>query len=406
MSAQLDTAQPKISTRLAPALSALTLTRLVINGSRRFPYVILTPMAAALGVPRATLETALSLQWLVGAFSPIIGSLIERLGRKRIMLLGVAMLAASSAVAALGGSFAFVVLAIVVGGMGKMIFDPAMQAYIGDRVPYARRGMAIGVTELSWSGSLVVFGPLAAYLISQVSLSAIYAAIAIGSVASFALLVMVLPSDSPNTALNAVQDASDRAVRSSTFRLLWTSHPALAMLAASFLISIASEILNISYESWLRGVFALTTAALGLLSWAISAAEVVGEGFVITLADRIGKRRLTIFTLAATGVIYFALPFTAGNLPAAVIGLFLMFLTFEISVVVLIPLTTEVLPTARGIMLSSSVAAVAVGRAVGTLTGGWLFRTGGFAVNGTLAALFNLLAAVLIWRLVRAEALD
>jgi predicted MFS family arabinose efflux permease len=62
---------------------------------------------------------------------------------------------------------------------------------------------------------------------------------------------------------------------------------------------------------------------------------------------------------------------------------------------------TEALPTARGTMMSSNFAALAGGRAIGTLLGGWLFRTGGYALNGTLALLLNLIAALLIWRFVR-----
>ncbi len=393
------------SDRLRSTLGALTLARLVVNGSRRFPYIILTPMAAALGVPRATLESALSLQWAVGVLSPLFGTLIERLGRKRVMLIGMGLLGGSALVAALGDSFGFVLVAIVAGGLAKVLFDPAMQAYIGDRVPYARRGMAIGITELSWSGSLVIFGPLAAYLISQSNLSAIFAFIAIGAGLSFILLAVILPGDTPPKH-DSASDAPRRITPGLAFKLITDSRPAMAMLLSSAFVSMASELINIAYESWLRDVFALTTVSLGLLSWAISAAEVVGEGFVIVWADRLGKRRLAIFTLAVTGIIYLLVPFTTFSLVIAVSGLFLMFVAFETGVVVLIPLTTEVLPSARALLLSVNAAAFSLGRAAGAKIGGDLFRLGGFGLNGLLAAALSLSAAVLIWRGVRGTSLD
>src|SRR5207245_4090367 len=129
------------------------------------------------------------------------------------------------------------------------------------------------------------------------------------------------------------------------------------------------------------------------VSLVISAGEVGGEFFVIAISDRFGKRRLALVTILAVGLIYFVLPMLSGSLPLAIGGIFLMFFTFETSIVVLIPLATEVLPHARGTMLSVNVAALAGGRAVGTLLGGWMLRTGGFAMNGSVALILNLIAA-------------
>ncbi|HVO41976.1 MAG TPA: MFS transporter [Aggregatilineales bacterium] len=381
---ETDATQP----RLAPALTVLTLARTVLNGARRFPYVILTPMAHALGVPRSTLEAALSLQWATGALSPIAGRTIERIGRKRVMLLGMGSMTLFAGIAALGFSPALILFAIVASGLSKTLYDPAMQAYIGDNTPYRLRGLAIGVTELSWSGALVIFAPLAAYLIVNVSLEAIFAVIAVGSAVTGVLVAVALPDDA----------ARPKHADPPSFVALWRSRPALAMLAAGLLIALASEAMTITYEAWLLDTFLLSTAALGLLSWAISAAEVTGEGFVIAVADRFGKRRLALISLVGTGIAYAVLPLTSGSLPAAVLALFAMFLMFEISIVVLIPMATETLPTARGLMMTSNVAALAFGRAIGAIAGGIMYRSSGYEINGIAGLVLNLIAALLIAR--------
>jgi predicted MFS family arabinose efflux permease len=51
-------------------------------------------------------------------------------------------------------------------------------------------------------------------------------------------------------------------------------------------------------------------------------------------------------------------------------------------------------------MMSANIAALTGGRAVGTLLGGWMFRTAGYSLNGTVAMILNLIAVVLIWRFV------
>lgn len=386
--------------RLALSLAAFTLARLVLNASRRFPYIILTPMAAALGVPRSTVEGALSLEWASGAIGPVAGPYIDRLGRKRMMLIGMSAFIAFTGLAALGQTAALVLFGLVAAGFGKTLFDPAMQAYVGDRTPYKWRGMAIGVTELAWSVSLFIIGPLAAYLIAQASLNAIFGVIAVSGLVVLGVIALVVPDDAPSPTV-ARAHLSFRA----SLNVLRASRAALAVLLVAVCVSLAAEAMIIVYEAWLREHFTLNVEILGTVAWVISAAELIGEGLVIAVSDRFGKRRLALLTMFAVGFAYFILPLTGGNLTLAMVALFSMFLTFEISIVVLIPLATEVLPDARGTMLSAYVAALAGGRAVGTLLGGVMFRSGGLMLNGTVALCLNLIAVVLIWRFVHEQTL-
>lgn len=390
-SADATTVRPAL---LAQILSTLTLARVVLNSARRFPYIVLTPLAAALGVPRSAVESALSLQWATGAISPLTGVYIDRIGRKRMMLLGMGSLAVFAGIAAFGQSAGIILFVLAASGFTKVLYDPAMQAYIADRVPYARRGMAIGITELSWSGSLLAIGPLAAFLLDRVGPGAIFAVIAVFSAIAFALVLVLIPGDAP---------AADQPMTTrprGNLRELLASRPAVAMLIAGALLSLAAESMNIAYEGWLRETFLVTTVALGYVSVVISAGEVGGEFFVIAVSDRFGKRRMGLAMILAVGLIYFLLPRLSTSLPLAIGGIFLMFFTFETAIVVLIPLATEVLPHARGTMLSVNVAALAGGRAIGTLLGGWMLRTGGFSLNGTVGLSLNLIAALLIWRFV------
>lgn len=381
--------------RLVPTVITITFARLMVNGVRRFPYVILTPMSAALGVPRSTVEAALSLGWLFGVASPLAGNAIDRFGRKRMMLLGIGSLAVFMLVSAIGQVAGIVLLGLVASGFSKQtIYDPAMEAYVGDHTPYERRGMVIGVTELAWSASLFVFGPLAAYLIVNASLGAIFGVLAGASTFAFILLWRVVPADHP------VEHHEQEKRSIGTAIQLLTKPSVLALLITAALVSLSGEMISIVYEAWLRDSFILTTAVIGGVAWIFSIAEVSGEGVVIGISDRFGKRPLAILALAATGVVYLLLTFAAFNAVAAVVLLFLMYLCFEVSVVGLIPLATEALPQARGLMLTSNVAAISISRAIGTLLGGWLFRAGGFGLNAIIAMILTFAGAALLWRFV------
>ena len=61
------------------------------------------------------------------------------------------MLAAGMLAAALFPLYAVVLVALFLAGLGKSILDPAMQAWAGNRVPYRRRALVIGILETSWA---------------------------------------------------------------------------------------------------------------------------------------------------------------------------------------------------------------------------------------------------------------
>src|SRR5258707_9027148 len=129
----MSTAKTIHQERLVPTLAVVTFAKIMLNGARRFPYLILTPMAAALGVPRSTVEAALSAQWAVGIFSPLVGSAIDRVGRKRMMLIGMGGLAVFMAGGGGGGGGGRVVFWFVGRGVAqKIFFSPLVRHISGD----------------------------------------------------------------------------------------------------------------------------------------------------------------------------------------------------------------------------------------------------------------------------------
>jgi predicted MFS family arabinose efflux permease len=119
------------------------------------------------------------------------------------------------------------------------------------------------------------------------------------------------------------------------------------------------------------------------------------------LADRLGKRRAIAAGMVASALAYLALPLLGSRgLELALGALFFAFITFEFTIVASIPLMTELLPAARGRVMSANVAAHAAGRMLGALAGGALFHLG-FVWVGGLSAGLNLAALAVILILVR-----
>lgn len=384
--------------RLFIGVLALMLGRLVVNMTRRFPYPFLPEISRQLDVPITSAQNTLAVVNGVGAASPLFAPLVERYGSKRVIIVALWLMIASAIIGALAPQFWMFVLVLLVWNVAKIIYDPAMQAYIGKNIPYAQRGRAIGITELSWAGSLLVIAPLTGYLLGSAGIGAVFLALVIFAVFALVIITVYLPADAPTAGHNRLRMITPL----DTFHLLRQNPLALGALSYSFLLTSANEIIAINYGVWMESSFNLVLTALGLMTIVISAAEVVGEFAVIGMADRFGKRRLALLGTLVGSLGYLVLPAFSFSLSAALICLFVMFLGFEIAVVSSISLFTEVMPEARAVMMGSNAAAHSMGRLAGAVIGGFIYTvSGSFIMVGLAAALTGVMSLLILWRFVR-----
>ena len=168
--------------------------------------------------------------------------------------------------------------------------------------------------------------------------------------------------------------------------------PALASVIAGALISSSAELIQIVLGLWLEGGFQAEIAGLSIAALLIGGAELIGEGMVSTLTDRLGKKRSIMYGLLATSLAALLFLTTAGNFSAVLIVLFMYFLAFEFMVVTTIPIISEVMPKYRVTTIGLAMAFSYLGRTLGTLIGPQLFAQAGIGGNVLVAVLFNLLA--------------
>ena len=79
----------------------------------------------------------------------------------------------------------------------------------------------------------------------------------------------------------------------------------------------------------------------------------------------------------------------------------LLDLWFEFAIVSVFPLVSGILPQARGTMLSLGVAAIGLGRVIGSLVGPLIWAEFGFVANGLLAGSMTALGVIVCLLFVR-----
>jgi len=380
--------EAKTTTISTPQLALIALARFSITTGVRMVYPFAPALARGLGVPLTAVYQLITLRNLAGFLSPLFGPLSERYGRRPVMIGSMLLVAASFLLVLIWPVYWPLGVSLGLIALLKVIFDPAMQAYIGDNVPYARRGRAIAITEFSWAGAMLVGTPLLSVAITRQGWQAPFIWLGGFSAVMGLLLWRRLPR-SRNPGTNRGHTLRDTMLVVRQQPVIWA--------AATYMMLImgANELLFIVYGDWMEASFGLSLIALGVSTTVIGGAEIIGEMTAGWSVDRFGKRPVILTTALLNGLFCYLLPFTAGQLNLALISYFALFLFFEITVVGGIPLMTELVPTARSVVMAMMLAAGALGRALGSLLGPWLFARFTFTGNGVAAAL-SMAAAVFI----------
>jgi predicted MFS family arabinose efflux permease len=374
-------------------LLALTLARFFLNTGLRMVYPFAPAFARGLGVPLTAVYSLIAIRNVTGFLSPLFIPLTERFGRKVMMIAAMLLFALGCAVVVIWPTFWTFGLALAILSIAKVIFDPAMQSYVGDAVPYERRGKALSVTEYAWALALIIGAPAMGLAIQRQGWSAPFFWLGLFSLTAVFLLWRLLPRFNRQTRRNFSLGDIGRVLRQHPVIWLAFIYMTLAMTA--------NEMLFIVYGDWMEGSFGLTLASLGLASGVIGGSEIIGETFAGWSVDRFGKRPVIITTGIINCLLYVLIPHTSASLTAALITLFFLFLTFEITVVGGMPLMTELVPSARSVVMTMVLAAMALGRTLGSTIGPIIWLEGGFAWSGLVSGLIMATAVFVLFRYIR-----
>jgi len=391
--------------------------RTVFNSAYRMIYAFLPIFGRGLGVDIHSMSLALTTRAAVSSLGPFAASASDLRGRKFGMLFGLTLFSAGTALVVFFPTFPIFVLSLILATTGKYVFDPGMQAYLGDRVSYQQRGRVLAVTEFGWSLAFVLGIPLAGYLIARGGWMAPFQLFALLGLLSMLALFISLPTDRH-------EERSNHGLVKN-FRSVFTFAPALAALGVSLFASTANEVVNVIFGVWLddsiknwvgpqgfAGVFkflnyfkdtlGLDIALLILAAIVIGLSELSAEGLVARFVDKLGKPRAVALGLILNSLAALLLPVLGKTTSGALFGLFMFYISFEFALVSLIPMMTEIMPQTRATLMAFNVAALSLGRAAGALIAPYLYATGLLA-SGIAAVLFNLIALFFLGKFLRED---
>ncbi len=397
-------AETLVRSRTLWQVAAASLCRLFLNTARRFAYPFAPALSRGLDVPLTAITPIIAVNQITSILSVVFGPVADRYGYRLLFLAGLGVLAVGMLIGGLFPVYGTVLLALFLAGMGKAMFDPSILAYVGEKVPFQRRGTAIGILEMSWAGSSLIGIPLMGLLIARFGWRSPFLALGAAGIVGFLVLAWLFPKNGPRKSPEREDSAGDdpagvdpadaRPGMFAAFGRLRKDPLALGALIFAFFFNGANDVFFVVYGAWLEQDFGLGVVALGMATTVIGAAELIGEGMTAALADRFGLRRALMTGAVLSAAVYSLLPLLGGSLVVALSGIFVLFVSVEFTIVVGLSYFTEILPDARATMMAGYFGAASAGRFCGALLGGWAWTLYGIAAIGTATALMSIIGLV------------
>ncbi len=261
---------------------------------------VLPQYALSFSIPVALVGWAISAFALARVVTDIpAGLLADRFGRKRIMILGLILIVLSATGAGLADTYAWLIFARIVGGIGSALYMTAGIAWVAQVTAGKDRGRYMSLyTGLVLAGT--AFGPtIGGYTAARFGLNApFFAWAALGVAGLIATIPLKEPADSSQAAIR-VEDVLS-VLKNRPFMLV-----NCAVLALFFLrIGVRSTLVPL-YASLNLG---LSEERIGILLTVAAVATVACTFPAGWLSDRVGRKRPVMACLFLSGIAALLIP--------------------------------------------------------------------------------------------------
>ncbi|MCQ0029997.1 MFS transporter [Burkholderia glumae] len=318
----------------------------------------------------------LSVAW--GIWAIAMGSVSDRIGRKKILVVSMVAFSLLSSLSGLASGFASLMLIRAVMGVAEGAFTPASVAATGEASLPSRRGFNQGLQLSMFSLLGLGFAPILATQLLRIvpSWHWVFMISAVPGLIVAVLISRVL-RDKPKSELQGPASAQARPRWTGLFgsRNVWLAM--LAILCAMSGIFVVSAMV----PTYLVEVLHLDTQQMGFVVSAIGFGGFVGSFGVAGISDSIGRRNAALIAFIGAAVFLYLFARTGAN-QLALFGLLFGVSVFALGLLGLLsgPIATEAAPAG---LVASSIGFVS---GAGEIFGGGLAP----AVAGFVAQHFGL----------------
>ncbi|MGG1397053.1 MFS transporter [Bacillus salipaludis] len=294
-------------------------------------------------------------------FAPIWGRVSDRIGRKPVMMIGIAGLGISFLIQGLSTQLWMLFAARILGGILSSANMPTAMAYVADITTEENRGKGMGIIGAA-TGLGFVFGPAVGGIFSKISLGLPFL---LASASSFITLILVF--------LLLKESSEKKSVEKRPSLLEAFNGPTSSLFVMQLLISLSLSGLEATFAYFAAKKAGMDTVELGYVFMIMGfASAIIQGGLVGRLTKKYGERMVIQGGIIVSAIGFGLILLVNSFLTAAV------YLTiFGIGNGVIRPSVSALLTKTSTAGHGSSTGLLSsfdsLGRIIGPPLGGWLF---------------------------------
>lgn len=333
-----------------------------------------------------------------GITAPVFGTMSDRVGRKRMIIIGFVIFSISTFCTGLAKSFEILLLFRGLTGLSGAMIMPSIFALVGDKVTYESRGKAMGTIMGAMVGSTVIGVPIGAFL-SEVG-NWQWTFYSIGLLTLFLTLLI-------NHILRNEKEREDVHVSltktvDAPLKMTVVNISVLFALLATFLWTIGLHGMFSYIGIYYGDNFGLSVGEIGIVIFLAGVGSVAGNILGGKLADKIGKKNVIVIASIVSSISVMLFSLSTGNLVIAIIVHIIWSLFIGFGQASLTALISELKPAVRGTVMALNSSAMYIGMTIASGIASLAISNGfPFSSLGTICAIASLLVLPIIFVLVK-----
>jgi len=315
----------------AELITLMFLSRLVVDSGNRIFLPFIPQLSSGLGLTIKAFSWVAGFRSLIGIFSPFVGTLANRYGRRRIMAISLALRGIGFLGFGLSTGWWSAIPMLII-SFTTTSYLPIQKAYVSDQVKPERRGRALAAVDASFSTAGMVGLPIFGWVVENFGWRQPMFFLA----GLCFLSALVISIRLPKTRYSEKNGGHTSNLRN----LIRQPNVGASVIVSSLQIFIFIFFMTF-WALWLSTDFDYGALDIGLTGKTIGIAEFTGLLLAMLFIDLIGKRRGSLISLAVSIPMFALLLAFRQNELAAVMTLVLIALVIEFALTSTIPLFAD-----------------------------------------------------------------
>ncbi|ADY21700.1 MFS transporter [Bacillus paranthracis] len=338
-----------------------------------------------------------------GITAPVFGTMSDRVGRKRMIIIGFTIFSISTFCTGLAKSFEILLLFRGLTGLSGAMIMPSVFALVGDKVTYESRGKAMGTIMGAMVGSTVIGVPIGAFLSEVGNWQWTFYSIGLLTLFLTLLVNRILRNEKQRNDVHV----SIAKTLSAPLKMVLVNVSVLFALLATFLWTIGLHGMFSYIGVYYGNNFGLSVGEIGIVIFLAGVGSVAGNILGGKLADKIGKKNVISIASIVTSISVILFSLSIENLVIAITLHIIWSLFIGFGQASLTALISELKPDVRGTVMALNSSAMYIGMTIASGLASLTVSNGfPFSSLGIMCAIASLLVLPIIFVLVKGKALS